>query len=72
VIYPLSAVKPNIRWIVQLNPLSSLFELFRLGLLGQGTVAPAQLLYSFAFMILSLLAAILLFNKQGGKLIDVI
>lgn len=72
VIYPLSAVKPSIRWVVQLNPLSSLFELFRLGLLGQGTVAPVQLLYSFAFMIISLLAAILLFNKQGGKLIDVI
>ncbi|HEY4324714.1 MAG TPA: ABC transporter permease [Mucilaginibacter sp.] len=72
VIYPLSAVKPNIRWVVQLNPLTSLFELFRLGLLGQGTVAPAQLLYSLAFMIVSLLAAILLFNKQGGKLIDVI
>ncbi len=72
VIYPLSAVKENIRWIVALNPLTSLFELFRLGLLGEGTVAPLQLLYSFIFMLISLAAAILLFNKQGSKLIDVI
>jgi len=52
--------------------LTPLFELFRLGLLGQGTISLSQLLYSLTFMIISLLAAILIFNKQGGKLIDVI
>ncbi len=72
IIYPLSAVKENIRWIVALNPLTPLFELFRLGMLGQGTVSPGQILYSIIFMILSLVFTILLFNKQGGKLIDVI
>jgi lipopolysaccharide transport system permease protein len=72
VIYPLSAVKENMRWIVELNPLTSLFELFRLGLLGEGTVFPFQILYSILFMMLSFLIAILLFNKQGAKLIDVI
>ena len=72
VIYPLSIVKENIRWIVQLNPLTPLFELFRLGLLGEGTVSPIQLLYSIIFMVITLLCAVLLFNKQGSKLIDVI
>jgi lipopolysaccharide transport system permease protein len=72
VIYPLAAVKEHIRWIVQLNPLTPLFELFRLGLLGEGTVALVQLLYSIIFMAFSLIITILLFNKQGGKLIDVI
>lgn len=72
VIYPLSIVKENIRWIVQLNPLTPLFELFRLGLLGEGTVSPIQLLYSTIFMVITLLCAVLLFNKQGSKLIDVI
>ena len=72
VIYPLATVKESIRWIVQLNPLTSLFELFRFSLLGEGTVSAPQLLYSFVFMIISLLTAILLFNKQGSKLIDVI
>ena len=72
VIYPLSIVKEKIRWIVELNPLTPLFELFRLGLLGEGTVSAAHLLYSILFMIFSLFASILLFNKQGSKLIDVI
>jgi lipopolysaccharide transport system permease protein len=72
VIYPLSAVRPHLRWVVQLNPLTPLFELFRLGLLGQGTVSLPQLAYGVAFTFISLFAAILLFNKQGGKLIDVI
>ncbi len=72
VIYPLSAVKENIRWVVQLNPLAPLFELFRLGVLGEGTVSPWGLLYSCCFMMVSLLTAILLFNKMGSKLIDVI
>ncbi|MGI8634004.1 MAG: ABC transporter permease [Segetibacter sp.] len=72
VIYPISAVKENIRWIVELNPLTPLFELFRLGLLGEGTVSPSHLLYSIIFTIFSLVIAVLLFNKQGSKLIDVI
>jgi len=72
VIYPLAAVKPQIRWVVQLNPLTPLFELFRLGLLGQGTISIPLLSYGIIFTLASLFAAILLFNKQGGKLIDVI
>ena len=72
VIYPLSAVKESIRWIVQLNPLSPFFELFRLGLLGEGTVSPFHLLYGVTFMLVAFISAVLLFNKQGSKLIDVI
>jgi len=72
IIYPLSTVKENIRWIVELNPLTPLFELFRLGLLGEGTVSFPQLLYSSIFMVVSLFIAILIFNKQGSRLIDVI
>jgi lipopolysaccharide transport system permease protein len=72
VIYPLAAVKDSIRWVVALNPLAPLFEMFRLGLLGEGTVSPPQLVYSCVFMMVTLLLTILLFNKQAGKLIDVI
>ncbi|MBC7689942.1 MAG: ABC transporter permease [Aquabacterium sp.] len=72
VIYPLSTVKESIRWIVELNPLTSLFELFRRSLLGEGTVTTGQLLYSLAFIVVSTLCAILIFNKQSSKLIDVI
>lgn len=72
VIYPMSAIPENTRWIVHLNPLSPLFELFRLSLLGEGYVAPYQLFYSLIFAVLLLVGAVLLFNKQGDKLIDVV
>ncbi|WP_187262791.1 ABC transporter permease [Pontibacter beigongshangensis] len=72
VIYPLGFVSEKVRWIVQLNPLSSLFELFRLSLLGEGFVTVPQLLYSFAMISLTLAGAILFFNKQGDKLIDIV
>jgi len=72
IIYPLSLVRANIRWIVQLNPLTPLFELFRLGLLGYGTCSTFQLLYCVVFTIISLLTAIMLFNKMGSRLIDVL
>lgn len=72
VIYPLSAVKGNLHWIVNLNPLTPLFELFRLGLLGSGTVNFSQFLYSALFASLAMIAALYLFKKEGSKLIDVV
>lgn len=72
VIFPLSMVPDNVKWIVKINPLSPLFELFRLSLLGEGYVSPWQLLYSVLFMVIMLSGALLLFNKQGTKLMDVV
>lgn len=72
VIYPLANVSKELRWIVLLNPLTPLFELFKLALLGEGVFVVSQLIYSLIFMFAILTAAILLFNKQGDKLIDVI
>lgn len=72
VIYPLSAIPDKTRWIVQLNPLTPLFELFRLSMIGQGFITPLQLLYSIVFTVLILVGAVLAFNKQGDRLIDVV
>lgn len=72
VFYSLSTVNAKLRWVININPLTPLFELFRLGLFGEGTVSIAQFLYSAVFIFLSLSAALYLFNKQGSKLIDVV
>jgi lipopolysaccharide transport system permease protein len=72
VFYPLSSVKSDFRWVVELNPLTPLFELFRLGLLGEGTVVPSQLAYSIIFTVVTLSIALVTFNKAGNKLIDVV
>ena len=72
VIYPLHHVAPKWRWLMQVNPLTPVFELFRLTLLGQGIVTPGQILYSLVFTLLALIISILLFNKEGDKLMDVV
>lgn len=72
VIYPLSMVPDRIRWLVQANPLSSLFEVFRYALLGQGQFSLAGLWYSIAFIIILFVFAVAWFNKQAGRLIDVV
>lgn len=72
VIYPVQYISPKWRWVVELNPLTSLFELFRWALLGQGVFTGRQLLYSAGFTGALLLLALLTFNKQGDKLMDVV
>jgi lipopolysaccharide transport system permease protein len=72
VIYPLASVPHDLHWVVVLNPLTSFFELFRLSLLGEGTVVLPYLAYSIIFTIIIFPAALWIFNKNGNKLIDVI
>jgi lipopolysaccharide transport system permease protein len=72
VIYPLQYVAEKWRWVVMLNPLTPLFELFRWALLGQGLVTIEQMLCSACFTLVLIMGALLTFNKQGDKLMDVV
>lgn len=72
VIYPLALVPPGIRWLVSINPLTALFEVFRYALLGQGTFTAGQLVYSILSIILLLALSLVWFNKQSARLIDVV
>ncbi|MHA6249053.1 ABC transporter permease [Pontibacter sp. CAU 1760] len=72
VIYPLTSLAPDLRWIVQLNPLTPLFELFRLCLFGEGIVSYTQLTYSLGFAAILLIAGIMVFNKKADSVIDVV
>ena len=71
VIYPISSLPSGIRWFVQINPLSALFEVFRYALLGQGIFTMWQLLYSAVFIIITFFIALIWFNKQAIRLIDI-
>ncbi len=72
VIYPLAIIPNDIRWLVVLNPISPLFEMFRFALFGDGTFTVLQLLYSVVFAIILMFVSFMAFNKQGDKLIDVV
>jgi lipopolysaccharide transport system permease protein len=70
VIYPLSVVPNEYRWIVAINPIAPIVEAFRLGYLGTGTVSVGQLAYSFAFMAVVLLFALVIFNRVERTFVD--
>ena len=71
VLYPLDLVKEEFKWVVLINPLTPLFELFRFSLLGEGTIHTASLIYSFSFGLIILVMALFLFNTKSSKLIDI-
>ena len=72
IFYSLSMVSEKLKFFVYLNPLSSQFEIFRFAFLGKGTVETLPFVYSFIFMLGLVSAGVLLFNKMGDKLMDVV
>jgi lipopolysaccharide transport system permease protein len=72
IFYSLSIVPAKLKWVVNLNPLSSQFELFRLAFLGNGNVSVLQCVYSAVCMVLLVFFGVMLFNKMSDKLIDVL
>ncbi|HUQ96598.1 MAG TPA: ABC transporter permease [Chitinophagaceae bacterium] len=72
IFYSLARVPAKFKTMVSINPLASQFELFRFAFLGKGDVTPAFILYSVCVMLVLVAGGILLFNKTGDKLIDVL
>ena len=72
VFYSLRSVRPDIHWVVDLNPLTPLFEMFRLGIIGSGTITAFQIVYSLTFITLMFLASWTLFNRKATIVIDIV
>jgi len=75
VIYPLSAIPEkyaDYKWIIQMNPLSSVFETFRYAFLGAGSFSWYALLYSLVFAVIISFIGIITFNKVERKFVDII
>ena len=71
IFYSLSMVPQKVKWIVNINPLSSQFEMFRYAFLGKGEISGLQFLYSTVFMGLLVTFGVLLFNKMSDQLMDI-
>lgn len=71
VLYPLATISAKLKWVVLVNPLTPLFELFRYSLLGEGSFNASSLAYSFLFGFFVVVISLFLFNARSSKLIDV-
>ena len=72
VIYPVSAVPAPYRWAVNLNPLTPVFEGFRAGFLGVGTVTLDHVALSFGLMLAVLTVGTMLFTVVERTFMDTV
>ncbi len=72
VIYPLSTMSPDKQWIMAINPVTSILETFKYGMMGVGTFSWGMLAYSFVFMVVLMGIGIVVFNKVQRSFMDTV
>lgn len=73
VIYPMSTITdPRLKMLMQANPLSSIMETFKFGMLGVGEFSWAALGYSATFAAILLATGIIVFNRIQKTFMDTV
>ncbi|OFY86485.1 MAG: ABC transporter permease [Bacteroidetes bacterium RIFCSPLOWO2_12_FULL_31_6] len=72
VIYPLSSVPEKYQWLIILNPMTSIIETFKYGVLGAGTFSWLYLAYTTMFTIVVLILGTIIFNKTEKTFMDTV
>ena len=72
IIYPLSSIPEQYRWIVIVNPVTSVVETLKYATMGVGSFSWMQLGYSFGFMVVLLAVGIVVFNKVQRSFMDTV
>jgi lipopolysaccharide transport system permease protein len=76
VIYPTSLfiqkLGPNRQWMIYANPLTSIFDVFRYGFLGAGSINLYGLLYTVIFAVTVYLLGLFVFNRVEKSFMDTI
>lgn len=70
VVYPLSAVPGDYRWIFELNPIVFVIESFRFAVFGEGTVTLRQVVVGTLVSLVILFIGILTFNRTARTSVD--
>lgn len=72
VIYPLSRIPEDWRWLVNLNPMTAIVELTRVNLLGVGSVTPAGLALSLLVTVALLAVGLLFYQRMARTFVDTV
>ncbi|MCH5174306.1 MAG: ABC transporter permease [Prevotellaceae bacterium] len=72
VIYPLSVAPEKYRDIIALNPLTPIFEAFKYGCFGCGSLDWSGLLYSAIFMCITLFISVVIFSRTERNFMDTV
>ncbi|WP_396166532.1 ABC transporter permease [Flavobacterium sp.] len=72
VVFSRTSFPEQYQWILNLNPLTGIFECFRYGFLGSGSFNPNSLLLSSGFILAILILGVLIFNKVEKSFMDTV
>ena len=72
VIYPTSTIPERLQWLVSVNPITPIVEIFRYAFLGAGSPSWGGLVYSFVFMLVVFTIGVLIFNRVESTFMDTI
>ena len=72
IVYPLSQVPRKYRPLMDLNPMTSVVEVFRYSFLGQGTVDAASIGLSWAVTLIVLALGVVLFSRVEKTFMDTV
>ena len=72
VVYTVTSIPSQYKFIVRFNPLTSIFECFRYGYLGAGHFQPLTLVYSAISIFILLAVGVLIFNKVEKSFMDTV
>ncbi len=72
VIYPMSAAPEKYRTLLELNPLTPIFETFKYCCMGCGSLDWGGLLYSTIFMAVTMFFAVIIFNRVERNFMDTV
>ena len=72
VVYPISRIPARFQWIIALNPMAPIVELFRYSFLGAGTIVPWQIGLSIVNTVIILFIGVILFSRIEKSFMDTI
>lgn len=72
IIYPLSISTGKLRTLLELNPLTPIFEAFKYSTLSCGSLSWGGLLYSTLFMLVTLFLSVIIFSRVERNFMDTV
>lgn len=72
VIYPISFTPEAYRSLLEVNPLTPIFEAFKYSCLGAGTFDLSGLLYSLCFLCVTMFFSVIVFNRTEQRFMDTV
>jgi len=70
IIYPVTAIPEKWRWLVALNPMAPIVELYKWGTLGQAHLSVSHLAVALVLITITMISGMWFFNREEAASID--